>query len=113
MPTLLVWKGLKFIVWERVNNKLDLSLKAMNTPKQLHATKLHQSMIRTSLLADEYFYEVFTTQSRLFTTLKKKPFENFEGNGENAGNQHFLLFPQCFLSFCQWDIKSTYKASQV
>ena len=21
------------------------------------------------------------------------------GKGENAGNQHFLLFPQCFLSY--------------
>ena len=26
-------------------------------------------------------------------------FKNNEGKGENAGNQHFLLFPQCFLSF--------------
>ena len=32
-------------------------------------------------------------------TLRKKPFENIVGKGENAGNQHFLLFPQCFLSF--------------
>ena len=23
--------------------------------------------------------------------------ENIVGKGENAGNQHFLLFPQCFL----------------
>ena len=22
--------------------------------------------------------------------------ENIEGNGENAGYQHFLLFPKCF-----------------
>ena len=22
--------------------------------------------------------------------------ENIAGKGENAGNQHFLLFPQCF-----------------
>ena len=26
-------------------------------------------------------------------------FENIEGKGENAGNQHFLPFPQCFLPF--------------
>ena len=32
-------------------------------------------------------------------TLKKKPSENIVGKGENAGNQHFLLFPQCFLPF--------------
>ena len=30
-------------------------------------------------------------------TLENKPFENNVGKGENAGNQHFLLFPQCFL----------------
>ena len=35
----------------------------------------------------------------LFTTPKKKPFKEIVGNGENAGNQHFLLFPQCFLSY--------------
>ena len=26
-------------------------------------------------------------------------FENIVRKGENAGNQHFLLFPQCFLTF--------------
>ena len=29
----------------------------------------------------------------------KKPFENIVGKGENAGIQHFLLYPQCFLPF--------------
>ena len=33
------------------------------------------------------------------TTLYKKPFENIVGKEENAGNQHFLLFPQRFLPF--------------
>ena len=42
-------------------------------------------------------FNVFTTQSQLLTTLYKKPFEIIAGKGENAGNQHFLLFPQCFL----------------
>ena len=40
---------------------------------------------------------LFTTQSPLLTTLGKKPVENIVGKGENAGKQHFLLFPQCFL----------------
>ena len=31
-------------------------------------------------------------------TLMKEPFENIMWKGENAGNQHFLLFP-CFLPF--------------
>ena len=29
----------------------------------------------------------------------EKPFENIVGKGENAGNQHLLLFPQYFLPF--------------
>ena len=40
--------------------------------------------------------ELFTTQSRILTTLKQRAFENIVGKEENAGNQHFLLFPQCF-----------------
>ena len=36
--------------------------------------------------------------NRLLTTLKKMPFENIVGKGENAGNHHFLLFTQCFLT---------------
>ena len=32
-----------------------------------------------------------------FDALEKKAFENIVGKEENAGNQHFLLFPQCFL----------------
>ena len=32
-------------------------------------------------------------------TLGKNPFKNIEGKGENAGNQHFLLFPQCFHAY--------------
>ena len=31
-----------------------------------------------------------------FTNWEKKPFENIVGKGQNAGHQHFLLFPQCF-----------------
>ena len=43
----------------------------------------------------QYFnYLTLTTQSRLLTTLRKNAFENIMGKGENAGNQHFLLFPQ-------------------
>ena len=39
------------------------------------------------------------TQSRLLTSLKKKALENTVGKGENASNQLFLLFPQCFLLY--------------
>ena len=30
-------------------------------------------------------------------TLIKKPFDYIMGKGENAGTQHFLVFPQCLL----------------
>ena len=41
----------------------------------------------------------FTTESQILMTLGKRPPENIVAKGENAGNQHFLLFPQCFPSF--------------
>ena len=40
-----------------------------------------------------------TMQSPPLRTLREQTFENIMEKGENAGNQHFLLFPQCFLSF--------------
>ena len=46
-----------------------------------------------------YIKNTFTTKSRLLTRLEKKNFKNIVGKGENAGNQHFLLFQQCFLLF--------------
>ena len=41
----------------------------------------------------------FTTQSRLLTTLEKRASENIVEKGENAGKQHFLLSPKCFLPY--------------
>ena len=43
--------------------------------------------------------EHFIIRFRLLMTLKKKALENTVGKGENAGNQHFLLFPKCFLLY--------------
>ena len=39
-----------------------------------------------------------TTQSQLLMTLRNEAFENNLGKGETAGNQHFLLFQNCFQS---------------
>ena len=36
-----------------------------------------------------------------FNDREKEAFENVVGKGENAGNQHFLPFPQCFLPFAK------------
>ena len=38
-------------------------------------------------------------KSQLLTTIRKESFENLLGKGENAGNQHFLLFPKGFPPF--------------
>ena len=32
-------------------------------------------------------------------TMRRKPFEYIREKGENAGNQYFFLYPQCFLPF--------------
>ena len=40
---------------------------------------------------------LFIRQSRLLKTRKKKASENTVEKGENPANQHYLLFPQCFL----------------
>ena len=44
----------------------------------------------------------FPKQTRFFMILKKKPFENIVGKGENAGNHHSLLFQQCFQRAFFW-----------
>ena len=57
-----------------------------------------QNVVINVLTAQTSRFQPVTTQSRLLMTLRKKPFENIVGEGENAGYQHFLLFSQCFLS---------------
>ena len=62
---------------------------------------------RFSLLSENTFkldpsnilFPVNSLPYNLLTTLGKKPFETIEEKGENAANHHFLLFPQCFLTF--------------
>ena len=46
-----------------------------------------------SLVSDVYTRYQF----QVLTTPRTKPLKNIVEKGENAGNQHFLLFPQCFL----------------
>ena len=39
--------------------------------------------------------------SPVFSASAVKPFENTVGKGEIAHNKQFLLFPNCFVSFCK------------
>ena len=55
---------------------------------------LSSTITKTALV-----HSPFTKQSQLTTMQRRESFENILGKGENAGNQHFLLFPKCFLSF--------------
>ena len=47
----------------------------------------------------------FTIQSQLLTSPIVKPFENIMGKGENAGDQHFLLFPTIFSTLHKTNFK--------
>ena len=57
-----------------------------------------------NLLLPEHFLVILCKKgvnSLPHNFLRKKPFENIVGKGENAGNHHFLLIPQYFLLFPQ------------
>ena len=57
----------------------------------------HSPTIRKICIICTCFPQLFTTQSWLLTTLREKTFENMVGKRESACNQHFFLYPQCFL----------------
>ena len=61
------------------------------------ACKYVQSILELHFLL--LYHEPFGKHSMILTAIKKKPSENIVGKGGNAGNQHFLLFPQYFLLF--------------
>ena len=50
-----------------------------------------------------YFHNVLTLHHTIptFNNPIYDAIENIVRKGENDGNQHFLLFPQCFLAFPQ------------
>ena len=66
--------------------------------------KGHNSVQNTSMIICPFSYmfhfdsKPFTAQCQ-FLILLGKSFENIVGKGENAGNKHILLFPQCFLAY--------------
>ena len=56
-------------------------------------------LLYSKLVWHEYSLKHFTTQYRLLKTPQKRALENTVRKGENGSNQHFLLFPQCFLLY--------------
>ena len=62
--------------------------------------KTHKKKEKQHVISSFFFcHGVLTLYHTIltFNDPEKMPFENIWGKGENAGNQHFLLFPQCFL----------------
>ena len=55
---------------------------------------------------EKKFIQTSPKQALVFTCLHYKSFENTVGKGGIARNEHFLLFPQCFLAiwriFCHF-----------
>ena len=76
LQTLSVWTSLKFVVLEMVNSLLNDKISDLYKLKAFADGKIH------------------VTQRLKFVLGRV---ENIVGKGENAGNQHFLLFTQCFL----------------
>ena len=118
---LSVSKSLKLIIWERVNslpnNKiLDLSKSKAFADNKIKAKLMifvpiglktfweKEKMLVTSIFSfsRNVFQRFFVTQGhgspdcvvKSYITLTEKAFGNIV---ENAGNQDFFLFPQCFL----------------
>ena len=68
--------------------------------------RMHQPSLRTFLVLFSnsfVLYQPFPKQALVFTCLQYKSFEKKKkkkktvGKGENARNEQFLLYPQCFL----------------
>ena len=76
-------KYISSLVTDNITETAPLMLKIFASNKPLYAS----------------LYLSYTTKSQLLTNPRKRPFENIVGKGENVGNQHFLLFPQCPLAF--------------
>ena len=50
-------------------------------------------------MINDFFLNTLEKQLCVLTSRGMLRSENIVGKGENAGDQHFLLFPQCFLPF--------------
>ena len=57
-----------------------------------------QNAVEKSVTNNPHSHKPYTTHWQLLMPVRKMPFENIEGKGENPGDQYFLLFQQFFLS---------------
>ena len=55
-----------------------------------------QSAFQPPGMSSSNFHVIFYQTIETLTTFINTAFENIQGQVQNAGNQHFLLFQQCF-----------------
>ena len=60
----------------------------------LHGNYYRRTLLRLTVPGT---LQPFTELSQVLSTQRENTLENILEKGENAGNQHFLLFPKCFL----------------
>ena len=104
LQTHSVWKSLKLDVWEWVNldqlppisnNKRDsLTRQLLPLPPNNPVNSLPNDNFLDLSKLKAFTDDKFKVSEKLKFVLGKV--ENIVGKGENAGYQHFLLFPQCF-----------------
>ena len=64
---------------------------------RIHFTEALKGTYKTS--CQNQVSQRFTKPSPVLTTMVDRTYESIVGKGENAGNQHLLLFPFCFYSY--------------
>ena len=101
----IVWEWVKLIFF--CHFKLPLQIcrerhktKAYSTDKDQNVQHMEsnlQSWMHTALSFKPF--TLYNTITSLHTPADEKVFQNILGKGENAGDQHFLLFQKCFLHY--------------
>ena len=88
---------------DKIKSPLDQLITTLGKKGLLKTLSKKEKMLVFSIF-NNVFYPMKTDKTKspfeqLKTTLGKKPLENIVEKGENAGNQHFLHFQQCFLPY--------------
>ena len=113
------WKGLKFVVWERVNLLPNDEILAVTKLKTSEDGRINEAQMMISVFnrlenivgkgenaSYQRFLTMFSKGSFLWglcdkesTHQQQTAFKNIVGKKEIAHNEQFLLFPQCFLAW--------------
>ena len=78
-------------------DRSDQEINTVTMTTSILARNYQSPAVKLPVLAT-WFIALYNTNPK-FNNPEKEGFENIVGKGENAGNQHFLLFPQYFLPF--------------